>query len=190
MLQGIKKNLNDNYYFKMKKTHKESIKTKNDVSITEAFELYMLKKFYKLELNSLSSKILSYWEKDFNFSIDKHKDFLSQNFENQEKYSSKFSEILENMDVFSSENDENKEEDNEKNDAQENNSQNNENDQSESKSDSKGNETQSILESSPSKMISIYFPCRTLCIPSKPRSLSELAITLPWGSNTSFFRVI
>ena len=106
----------------------------------------MLKKFYKLELNSLSSKILSYWEKDFNFSIDKHKDFLSQNFENQEKYSSKFSEILENMDVFSSENDENKEEDNEKNDAQENNSQNNENDQSESKSDSKENETQSILD--------------------------------------------
>ena len=146
MLQGIKKNLNDNYYFKMKKTHKESIKTKNDVSITEAFELYMLKKFYKLELNSLSSKILSYWEKDFNFSIDKHKDFLSQNFENQEKYSSKFSEILENMDVFSSENDENKEEDNEKNDTQENNSQNNENDQSESKSDSKENETQSILD--------------------------------------------
>ena len=146
MLQGIKKNLNENYYIKMNNTHKESIKSKNDVPITEAFELYMLKKFYKLELSSLSSKILGYWEKDFNSSIGKHENFLSQNFENQEKYCSKFSEILENMDVFSSENEENKEEDNEKNDTQENNSQNNEDNQSESKNDSKESETQSILD--------------------------------------------
>ena len=146
MLKGIKKNLNDNYYFKMNSTQNESIKSKKDVLIADAFELYMLKKFYKLELNSLSSKILSYWEKDFDSSISKHEDFLSQNFENQEKYCSKFSEILENMDVFTSENDENKEEDNEKKDQQENRSENNENEQSDSKDDSQESEAQSILD--------------------------------------------
>ena len=146
MLKGIKKNLNDNYYFKMNSTQNESIKSKKDVLIADAFELYMLKKFYKLELNSLSSKILSYWEKDFDSSISKHEYFLSQNFENQEKYCSKFSEILENMDVFTSENDENKEEDNEKKDQQENRSENNENEQSDSKDDSQESEAQSILD--------------------------------------------
>ena len=146
MLKGIKKNLNDNYYFKMNSTQNESIKSKKDVLIADAFELYMLKKFYKLELNSLSSKILSYWEKDFDSSISKHEYFLSQNFENQEKYCSKFSEILENMDVFTSENDENKEEDNEKKDQQENRSENNENEQSDSKDESQESEAQSILD--------------------------------------------
>ncbi len=146
MLKGIKKNLNDNYYFKMNSTQNESIKSKKDVLIADAFELYMLKKFYKLELNSLSSKILSYWEKDFDSSISKHEYFLSQNFENQEKYCSKFSEILENMDVFTSENDENKEEDNEKKNQQENRSENNENEQSDSKDESQESEAQSILD--------------------------------------------
>ena len=146
MLKGIKKNLNDNYYFKMNNVSKNSINSKEDVSISEAFELYMLKKFYKLELNSLSSKKLSYWEKDFNYSIEKHEDFLSQNFENQEKYSSKFSEILENMDVFSSDNEENKEENNENQNEQENRSENNENEQSDSKNESKESVAQSILD--------------------------------------------
>ena len=39
--------------------------------IAEAFELYMLNKFFNLKLNSESSKMLSFWEKDFNFSIEK-----------------------------------------------------------------------------------------------------------------------
>ena len=130
----------------MNNVSKNSINSKEDVSISEAFELYMLKKFYKLELNSLSSKKLSYWEKDFNYSIEKHEDFLSQNFENQEKYSSKFSEILENMDVFSSDNEENKEENNENQNEQENRSENNENEQSDSKNESKESVAQSILD--------------------------------------------
>jgi len=145
MLKGIKKNLSVNYYLKMNNVSKNLINSKEDVSISEAFELYMLKKFYKLELNASSSKKLSYWEKDFDSSIEKHEDFLNQNFENQEKYSSKFSEILENMDVFSSENEENKE-DNEKQDDHENRHENNENEQSDSKNESNENETQSILD--------------------------------------------
>ena len=42
-------------------------------------------------------------------SIDKHLDFLNKNLEDQDNYSLKFSEILENMDVFNSNNDENNE---------------------------------------------------------------------------------
>ena len=50
---------------------KDQLKTKEDVSVSEAFELYMLKEFHNIELNSLTSKMLSFWEKDFDLSIDK-----------------------------------------------------------------------------------------------------------------------
>ena len=46
--------------------------------------------------------------KRFYLSIDKHLDFLNKNLEDQDNYGLKFSEILENMDVFNSNNDENK----------------------------------------------------------------------------------
>ena len=89
------------------------INTKDDVQVTEAFELYMLKYFHKIELNSFSNKLLSFWEKDFDKSIRKHFNYLNKNLENQEIYSSKFSEILKEMDIFDSEEtEENKEEDN------------------------------------------------------------------------------
>ena len=38
--------------------------------------------------------MLSFWEKDFTSSIDKHLDFLSKNIEDQNSYNSKFSEIF------------------------------------------------------------------------------------------------
>jgi len=145
MLKGIKKNISDNYYFKINNISKNPINNKDDVSISEAFELYMLKKFYKLKLNSFSLEKLSYWEKDFDSSIEKHEDFLNKNFENQEKYCSKFSEIFENMDVFSSKNEEEEKDDNEKENEQENKSENEENNQSDEQNDTKENEAQSNL---------------------------------------------
>jgi cobaltochelatase CobT len=80
--------------------------------------LYMLKKFFNLEFNAESSKVLSFWERDFALSIDKHLDFLNENLEDQNNYSLKFSEILENMDVFNSNNEKNEEDTNQKNDEQ------------------------------------------------------------------------
>ena len=65
MLRGIEKNFNKNYKQIIDRTQKDQLRTKEDVSVTEAFELYMLKNFHKIELNSLTSKILNYWEKDF-----------------------------------------------------------------------------------------------------------------------------
>jgi cobaltochelatase CobT len=110
MLKGIKKNLSENYYQKIYLKRKDQLKTKEDVPVTEAFELYMLKKFFNIKLNSLTTKMLDFWEKDFNSSINKHIDFLSKNLEDQNNYSLKFSEILEEMDIFNSENDENENE--------------------------------------------------------------------------------
>jgi len=110
MLRGIKKNFNENYA-QIINHKKNQLKTKEDVPIAEAFELYMLKNFHQIKLNSLTTKMLNFWEKDFEKSIDKHKKFLQENLENQNNYSSRFSEILEKMDIFQSEeNDERKEE--------------------------------------------------------------------------------
>ena len=45
MLKGIQKNLTDNYNQIINLKRKDQLKTKEDVSVNEAFELYMLKKF-------------------------------------------------------------------------------------------------------------------------------------------------
>ena len=105
MLKGVGKNLSENYNQKIASVRKGQLKNKEDVPVAEAFVLYMLKKFFNLELNTMSSKMLSFWEKDFTFSIDEHLDFLKKNLENQDSYGLKFSKIFENMDVFNSNND-------------------------------------------------------------------------------------
>jgi cobaltochelatase CobT len=145
MLKGIKKNLNDNYTQKINTHHKDQFKNKKDVSVTEAFELYMLKKFFNLELSTKSSKMLSFWESDFNNSIEEHIDFLNKNIEDQENYSSKFSKILEGMDIFNSDNKENNQE-NEKDPENENKSENNDNSQSENKDENKQDSSLTSLD--------------------------------------------
>ena len=146
MLKGIKKNLTQNYNQKIKDTRKDQLKSKEDVPLVEAFELYMLKKFFDLKLNPVSSKMLSFWEKDFNSYIEKHLEFLNKNLEDQDNYSLKFSEILQNMDFLNSNNEESKEEENNQENEQENKSEDNENNQSEGKDRAKEDEDQSILD--------------------------------------------
>ena len=128
MLKGIFKNLNENYNQKLSLKRKDQLETKDDVNVVEAFELYMLKKFLNIKLNVISSKILSFWEKEFNSSLNNHIKFLNKNIENQEAYNSKFSEILEQMGIYDSESENEK---NETQDNQENNENNNKENQSE-----------------------------------------------------------
>ncbi len=130
ILKGISKNLKDNYSNKIIMKRKDQLKSKDDVPIAEAFELYMLKNFLDIKLNSLSEKILSYWEKDFKSSFEKHLNYLNKNIENQENYNSKLSEILQKMEIFESENDDEKQEDNENENL--NNENNNQDDQNKS----------------------------------------------------------
>jgi len=122
ILKGISKNLKENYYQKLSLKRKDQLKTKEDVSVAEAFEIYMLKNFFDIKLNPLSNKILSFWEKEFNSSLAKHINFLTKNLENQENYNSKFSKILQEMNIFESENEKNEDK---KEDEQDNKLENN-----------------------------------------------------------------
>ena len=65
MLKGIKKNLDENYYQKINLKRKDQLKSKEDVPVSEAFELYMLKKFHQIKLNSLTTKMLEFLGKRF-----------------------------------------------------------------------------------------------------------------------------
>ena len=112
MLKGIEKNFQENYHQIINRKRKDQLKTKEDVSVSEAFELYMLKNFHKIKLNALTTKMLNFWEKDFEDAIEKHKEFLLKNLEDQNIYSSKFSEILEEMDIFQSEDEDERKEEN------------------------------------------------------------------------------
>jgi len=141
MLRGVSKNINENYIQKINLKRKDQLKSKDDVSVTEAFELYMLKNFLKINLNNLSDKILSFWEKDFNNSFKNQIEFLIKNTEKQELYNSKFSEILEKMDILESENEEKNSEENEDN-VENNNQQNSEKEQENNKEE----ENQSGIE--------------------------------------------
>ena len=93
MLKGIEKNFNENYAQIINRKRKDQLKTKEDVPVAEAFELYMLKNFHQIKLNPLTSKMLNFWEKDFEQSIEKHKKFLQENLEDQNNYSSRFSKF-------------------------------------------------------------------------------------------------
>ena len=147
MLKGIKKNLQDNYSQIIKLKRKDQLKTKEDVPIVEAFELYMLKKFHGVKLNSLTNNMLNFWENDFNQAIEKHIEFLKKNVESQNKFSSKFSEILKEMDIF--QNDENEETKEENQDDGQNNPSNDdqENNDEDKKEQNKDDETDASLDS-------------------------------------------
>jgi len=146
ILKGISKNLKENYSQKLNLKRKDQLKTKEDVNVAEAFELYMLKKFFDIKLNPLSNKILSFWEKEFNSSLSKHINFLTKNIENQENYNSKFSKILQGMDIFESENEKNEDEKNKN--EQDNNLENNDQNQSQDEQEkNKQDENQNGIDS-------------------------------------------
>ncbi len=146
MLKGIEKNFHENYSQIINRKRKDQLKTKEDVPVAEAFELYMLKNFHKIKLNTLTSRMLNFWEKDFENSIEKHKEFLMNNLQDQNTYSSKFSQILEEMDIFQSDEDKEKEEENQ-DQGQDNPSNDNENsDNEDSKDENNDQETQASLD--------------------------------------------
>ena len=122
-LKGIKKNLLNNYELKQKFTKKNQLKSKEDVKVGEAFELYLLKNFLNLKLNKLSEQILNYWNKEFDEKIKNKINFLKKNLYDQEVYNSIFAELIEEMNINENideneENDQNEQEKSENNDGQ------------------------------------------------------------------------
>ena len=121
MLKGISRNLIDNYNHKINLKRKDQLKSKEDTTVTEAFEIYMLKNFLNIKPNVMCEKILSFWEDEFRKSFGKHLNYLKENLENQQLYSSKFFEILNELDFLEKDEDEKNEEnkrDNEQNNQQ------------------------------------------------------------------------
>ena len=146
MLKGIEKNFNENYVQIINRKRKDQLKTKEDVPVAEAFELYMLKNFHQIKLSSLTSRMLNFWEKDFEQSIEKHKKFLQENMEDQNNYSSRFSKILEEMNIFQSDEDDEKREENQ-DQGQDNPSNDNQNkDTEDNKEENNDQETQATLD--------------------------------------------
>jgi len=147
ILRGIEINFKENYNRMINLKRKDQLKSKEDVPIIEAFELYMLKKFHNIKLNSLTSNMLDFWEKDFDKAIKGHINFLKDNLEHQDKYSSRFSEILQNMEVFQTDENENTEEENQ--DDGQNNSSNDDQDSNseDNKDENREEETQASLDS-------------------------------------------
>ena len=122
-LKGIKKNLLNNYELKQKFTKKNQLKSKEDVKVGEAFELYLLKNFLNVKLDKLSEKILNYWNKEFDEKIKNKINFLKKNLYDQEVYNSIFAELIEEMNINENideneENDQNEQEKSENNDGQ------------------------------------------------------------------------
>ncbi len=119
MLKGVENNFRENYSYKLSLKNTSQLKNKDDVTVHEAFELYMLKNFFNIELNKSSEKILNFWLNDFNQSFNKYLNFLIENVEDQNAYNKKFSEILEDMDIFDDP-DENRDNENQKNSENQN----------------------------------------------------------------------
>ncbi len=146
MLQGIGKNLMENYKYKLNFKRKDQIKSKDDTSISEAFEIYMLKNFFNIKINDLNEKILSFWDDDFKNSFGKHINYLKKHLENQELYSSKFVEILNNLD-FLEKDEEDKNEENEKENEQNNQQNGEEKSETDEKQSQNETENQSLSDS-------------------------------------------
>ena len=137
ILKGINKNLIDNYNRNISLKRKDQLKSKEDTTITEAFEIYMLKNFFGIKPSPICEKILSFWDEEFKKSFGKHLNFLKENLENQEVYSAKFIEILKELDFFEKDEEEKNEENQE---------QNEQNSQQNSQSDNETNEKQDQSE--------------------------------------------
>ncbi len=141
MLKGVGKNLINNYVHKINLKRKDQLKSKEDTTITEAFEIYMLKNFFDIKINALCEKILGFWEDDFKKTFGKHLNYLKQNVEDQEIYSSKFNEILNELDFLERDEEEKNEENQQENDQ--NNQQNpDSNNETNEKQDQNENENQ------------------------------------------------
>ena len=109
-LKGVKNNIIQCYENKFKDKKIDEIKTESDVPITEAFELYLRSRFFKIKQNETTEKVLSYWKDLFNKNLNKKFKDLEKCVQNQEKFSQLIAQIIENLDFEDSETKEKKEE--------------------------------------------------------------------------------
>ena len=149
MLKGTKLNFLKNYENFLLKVKTEHISNKEDVKISNAFEIYMLKNLFEIKLNKNCEKILSFWNKDLKLAFDKYIQFFKENLNNQKAYNLKISEILKDMDLFDNNdetqnNNDNQDNENKSENSDENQEQNSDQDQNtqETQEDNQGIDTE------------------------------------------------
>ena len=113
-LKGVKKNITQSYENKFKNKKIEEIKTESDVSVSDAFELYLRNYFFKIKQNTTTKKVLSYWKDLFDKNLKSELKRLDSYLEDQNKFNKMAVELIENLEFDDSEPNEKKEE-NEKN---------------------------------------------------------------------------
>jgi len=91
--------------------------------------------------------MLSFWEKDFDQSINKHIKFLKDNFEDQNIYNSRFSKILQDIEIFQTEDTQKTKEENQEEGQEDQSNDNQESDHKDQKDENKNQETESSLDS-------------------------------------------
>ena len=89
---GIKNNIVDYYLDKFEKAKEP--KCKEDTSVSQAFEIYLVSKFFELNLNNKNQKVLNFWRDDFDKEFEEHEDLLKKSIKNQDFFNKKFSEII------------------------------------------------------------------------------------------------
>ena len=97
-LKGVKNNITQCYENKFKNKKIEEIKTEADVSISEAFELYLRSHFFKIKQNSATKKVLSYWKNLFDKNLKIKLKTLDNCVKNQSEFNHIIAELIDNLD--------------------------------------------------------------------------------------------
>ena len=102
-LKGVKYNITQCYENKFKNKKIEEIKTEADVSITEAFELYLRSHFFKIKQNEVTKKVLSYWQDLFDKNLSQKLKELDRCIEKQSEFNQIVADLIEKLDFEDSE---------------------------------------------------------------------------------------
>ena len=96
-LRGIKNNITQHYNNKYKNRKIEEVKSESDVSVAEAFELYLRSYFFNLKQNQTTKKILSYWKDIFDKNLKDNLKDLDKYKNDQEKFSQFISKLINSL---------------------------------------------------------------------------------------------
>jgi len=96
-LKGVKNNITQCYENKFKNKKIEEIKTEADVSISEAFELYLRSHFFKIKQNRATKKVLSYWKNLFDKNLKIKLKELENCVKNQSEFNHIIAELIDNL---------------------------------------------------------------------------------------------
>ena len=96
-LKGIKNNITQCYENKFKNKKIEEVKSEADVSISEAFELYLRSHFFKIKQNNTTKKVLSYWKNLFDKNLKIKLKTLDNCVKNQSEFSHIIVELINNL---------------------------------------------------------------------------------------------